>query len=132
MNIGEAARAAGLSAKMVRHYESIGLLPPPRRTVAGYRVYGETDVQRLRFIRQARTLGFGLHTSKELLSLWQDGARASREVKALAAAHIAELEARRAELDAMLAMLRPLLHDCAGDEGPDCTILDSLAGKPDG
>ncbi len=126
MNIGEAARASGVSAKMLRHYESIGLLAAPARSGAGYRVYGEREVQLLRFIRHARALGFSLEQIRALLGLWQDRERPSREVRALALTHLAGLQAKLAELQAMKATLETLVHSCHGDERPDCPILDNL------
>ena len=128
MNIGQAARAAGMSAKMIRHYEHIGLLDAAQRTDAGYRVYGERELHLLRFIRHSRDLGFSLEQIRALLGLWQDRARPSREVRALAQAHLAELEAKLAELQAMKATLQRLVHSCHGDERPDCPILDTLEG----
>ena len=127
MTIGDAARASGVSAKMIRHYESVGLFPEARRTEAGYRQYGEKDVHRLRFIRHSRDLGFSIEQIRELLGLWHDRARPSRQVKALAQAHIRELDAKLAELQAMKSSLEHLVHCCHGDERPDCPILDSLA-----
>ncbi len=126
MNIGQAAGATGVSAKMIRHYESLGLLPPARRTDAGYRLYVERDVNMLRFIRHARDLGFSLEQIRELLDLWQDRRRSSRQVKALAQAHIAELDAKLAELQSMRATLAHLVHCCHGDDRPDCPIIDTL------
>lgn len=126
MNIGAAAAASGMSAKMIRHYESIGLLAAPPRSESGYRVYGEQQVHLLRFIRHSRDLGFSLEQIRALLGLWQDRARPSREVRALAQAHLAGLEAKLAELQAMKATLQQLVHSCHGDERPDCPILDSL------
>ena len=128
MNIGAVARASGMSAKMVRHYESIGLFAAPARSEAGYRVYGERDVHLLRFIRHSRALGFSLEQIRALLGLWQDRARPSRQVRALALTHLAELEAKLAELQAMKATLQALVHSCHGDERPDCPILDNLEG----
>lgn len=130
MNIGEAAKAAGLSAKMVRYYEAVGLLPQARRTQSGYRQYGREDVERLRFIRQARDLGFSLERISGLLSLWQDRSRASREVKELASAHIEELDQRIAELSSMRDALLQLVECCHGDERPECPILETLATPP--
>lgn len=127
MNIGQAAQASGVSAKMIRHYESLGLIAAPARTDAGYRVYGDRDVHLLRFIRHARDLGFSLAQTAELLGLWQDRARPSRQVRALAQAHLAELDAKLAELQAMRATLAALVSCCHGDERPDCPILDTLA-----
>ena len=130
MNIGEAARAAGVSAKMARHYESIGLVGAPPRSDAGYRVYGEREVHLLRFIRHSRDLGFSLEQIRALLGLWQDRDRPSREVRALAQRHLAELEAKLAELQAMKATLQTLVKSCHGDERPDCPILATLEGGP--
>lgn len=129
MNIGEAARRSGVTAKMIRHYEGIGLLPAAGRSEAGYRHYGETDLGRLQFIHSARRLGFSLEDIRGLLSLWQDKQRASREVKALATAHIATLEDKVAELQRMIGALRNLAACCHGDERPDCPILDGLSGE---
>lgn len=126
LNIGEAARAAGVSAKMARHYESIGLFAQPVRTDAGYRTYGEREVHTLRFIRHSRDLGFSLEQIRALLGLWQDRARPSRDVQALAQRHLAELDAKLAELQAMKATLQQLVHSCHGDDRPDCPILDTL------
>lgn len=127
MNIGQAAQASGVSAKMIRHYESLGLIAEPPRTEAGYRVYGDREVHLLRFIRHSRDLGFSLEQIRELLGLWQDRARPSRQVRALAQAHLAELEAKLAELQAMKATLAHLVQCCHGDDRPDCPILDTLA-----
>ena len=127
MNIGEAARACGVSAKMIRHYESLGLIPAAVRTGGGYRQYSSRDVHTLRFIRQARDLGFSLEQIRELLALWQNRRRSSAQVKALAQAHLDELEQKLRELQAMKATLAHLVHGCAGDERPDCPIIESLA-----
>lgn len=127
MNIGQAAKASGVSAKMIRHYESLGLISQARRTDAGYRQYGDKDTHTLRFIRQSRDLGFSLEQIRQLLGLWQDRRRPSREVKALAQAHIGELEQKLDELQAMKATLEHLVHCCHGDDRPDCPILESLA-----
>ena len=127
MNIGEAAKASGVSAKMIRHYEGLGLIAAPPRTDAGYRVYSDREVHLLRFIRHSRDLGFSLEQIRALLGLWQDQARPSREVRALAQAHLTELEAKLAELQAMKATLAHLVHCCHGDDRPDCPILDTLA-----
>lgn len=127
MNIGQAARASGVSAKMIRHYESLGLIAAPARTEAGYRVYGDREVHLLRFIRHSRDLGFSLAQTAELLGLWQDRARPSRQVRALAQAHLDELDAKLAELQAMKATLAHLVQCCHGDDRPDCPILDTLA-----
>ena len=119
MNIGEVAQASSVSAKMIRHYESIGLIRESSRTLAGYRQYHERDVHLLRFIRRARDLGFSLDQIRQLLSLWDDPARASADVKSLATAHVHELEQRRRELDEMIATLEHLAHHCHGDDRPD-------------
>lgn len=129
MNIGEAAKASGVSAKMIRHYESLGLFPEATRTEAGYRQYGEKDLNTLRFIRHSRDLGFSLEQIRELLGLWQDRRRPSRQVKALAQAHIQELDAKLQELQAMKATLAHLVHCCHGDDRPDCPIIDTLAAQ---
>lgn len=129
--IGQAARRSGISAKMVRHYESLGLLPRVTRTGSGYRQYGEADVRQLRFIRRARDLGFSLDEITELLGLWSNRGRASASVKRIAQRHVDELTARIASLQAMQRSLQELLHDCHGDERPDCPILDDLAGDTD-
>ena len=128
MNIGQAARATGVTPKMIRHYESLGLLPAVDRTDAGYRVYDERALHTLRFIRRARDLGFGLDEIARLLALWDDRSRASAEVKALAARHVADLDARIAQMQAMRRTLQHLVHACHGDDRPDCPILDDLAG----
>jgi MerR family copper efflux transcriptional regulator len=128
MNIGEAAAASGVSAKMLRYYESIGLVEPAIRTASNYRVYGEAQVHALRFIRQARDLGFSLEETATLLALWRDRSRASADVKALALAHVVDLDARIAALQAMRRTLVHLAGSCHGDERPDCPILDGLAG----
>jgi len=127
LNIGEAANASGVSAKMIRHYEGIGLLPEAQRTESGYRQYGEADVQTLRFIRHSRDLGFSLQEVARLLGLWQDRSRPSREVKALARQHIEELENKAQELLAMKSALEHLVKCCRGDDRPECPIIDSLA-----
>jgi Cu(I)-responsive transcriptional regulator len=126
MNIGEAAQASGISAKMIRHYEVICLLPVAARNAAGYRSYNEKDVSTLRFIRTARDMGFGLDQIGDLLSLWGNQKRTSREVKLLAEKHINELEAKVAELKDMINTLRVLMASCHGDQRPDCPILDGL------
>lgn len=127
LNIGQAAKASGLSAKMIRHYEELGLLAAPSRSDAGYRQYATADVHALRFIRQARDLGFSLHDIGELLSLWHDRQRPSRLVKALAEAHIHALEQKAQELMAMKNTLQHLVRGCHGDDRPECPILDTLA-----
>ncbi|MEX8195351.1 Cu(I)-responsive transcriptional regulator [Comamonas guangdongensis] len=125
--IGEAARRAGVSARMVRHYESLGLLPPVHRTDSGYRQYTEADVHALRFIRRGRDLGFSMDEIATLLGLWQDQGRASSQVKSIAQRHIAVLAERIAAMQAMQRTLQSLVHCCHGDDRPDCPILDDLA-----
>jgi MerR family copper efflux transcriptional regulator len=127
MNIGEAAKASGVSAKMIRHYESVGLFPEPNRTDSGYRQYSEKEVHTLRFIRQARDLGFSLEQISELLALWQNRRRPSRLVKALAEAHIKELEQKLQDIQVMKSTLEHLVHCCHGDDRPDCPILETLS-----
>jgi len=129
MNIGQAAQASGVSAKMIRHYEHIDLLPTARRTGAGYRQYDARDVHTLRFIRRARDLGFSLDEIRRLLGLWHDRERPSREVKALAQAHLNALSLKLLELQSMKTALEHLVHGCHGNERPDCPILDDLAGS---
>lgn len=127
MNIGEAAQASGVSAKMIRHYESIGLVDAPPRSEGGYRRYDERAVHTLRFVRRARNLGFSLDEIRGLLSLWHDRGRASADVKALTLKHVADLEVKIAELAAMRDTLRALAESCSGDERPDCPILSDMA-----
>ncbi|MFH5923938.1 Cu(I)-responsive transcriptional regulator [Roseomonas xinghualingensis] len=129
MRIGEAAEASGVSAKMIRHYEAVGLLPAAARRESGYRDYGDADVHVLRFIRRARDLGFSLPEIGGLLALWGDRHRASAEVKRLALAHVEALEAKARDLSAMAATLRHLAAHCHGDGRPDCPILEELAGE---
>lgn len=127
-NIGAAARLTGVSAKMIRHYEEIGLLPRVDRTLAGYRLYGEADLHRLRFVRRARSLGFSIKDISSLLGLWDDPHRASRDVKRLAQAQADDLERRIADLQSMQRTLRELARRCRGDARPECPVLDDLAG----
>jgi len=126
--IGTAAARAGVSARMVRHYEGLGLLPPVTRTDGGYRQYGEADVHTLRFIRRARDLGFAMDEIAALLGLWQDKARASAQVKRIAQKHIDALNERIAAMQAMQRSLQALVGCCQGNDRPDCPILDDLAG----
>ncbi|MDM0074483.1 Cu(I)-responsive transcriptional regulator [Variovorax sp. J2P1-59] len=125
-NIGEAAARSGVSAKMVRHYESLGLLPDVARTEAGYRQYTESNVHTLRFIRRARDLGFSMAEIAELLKLWQNKRRESGDVKRIALAHAEDLHRRIEEMTAMKRTLEQLAHCCHGDHRPDCPILDEL------
>ena len=128
MTIGQAAKSSSVSAKMIRHYESIGLLAKAQRTQSGYRLYDEADVHTLRFIQRARSLGFPLETIKTLLALWRNRRRSSSQVKDLATRHVTELERKIAEMQSMVRTLKHLAHNCHGDERPDCPILDDLAG----
>jgi len=128
VQIGEAARLAGVSAKMVRHYESLGLLGGVQRTDSGYRLYGQADVHRLRFIRRSRELGFSMTEIAELLGLWGNQERTSASVKRIAQHHVDELSRRIAAMQAMQRSLQQLLQCCSGDERPECPILDDLAG----
>jgi Cu(I)-responsive transcriptional regulator len=128
MNIGGAARHSGVSAKMIRHYEEIGLIPRAARSYSGYRTYTGNDVHTLRFIRQARSLGFSIKQIEQLLGLWRNQRRPSSKVKALALSHIAELDARIAEMETMKRTLQSLAAHCHGDDRPECPILDELAG----
>jgi len=132
MNIGEAAGVSGVSAKMIRHYEEIGLIPRASRTDSGYRVYGERDVHLLRFVRQARQLGFSMKQVVDLIGLWLDQSRASAKVRTLAQGHIDALDARIGQLQAMKSTLEHLVQACHGDSRPDCPILDALAAPDAG
>lgn len=127
MNIGQAATASGVTAKMVRHYEAIGLIRQAGRTGSGYRTYGPNDIATLTFIRRARDLGFSIAQIRDLLTLWQDRGRASADVKRIAAAHIDELTAKMRQLQEMVLTLQHLSANCHGDDRPDCPILDRLA-----
>ncbi len=129
--IGQAAERAGVSARMLRHYESLGLLAGVARTDSGYRQYTEADVHTLRFIRRARDLGFSMDEIAQLLGLWQDKARASAQVKQIAQRHIQSLAERIAAMQAMQRTLQSLVHCCHGDQRPDCPILDDLAAAQD-
>lgn len=130
LTIGDAAKASGLSAKMIRHYEQSGLLKKSPRTDSGYRLYNSEQVNQLRFIRQARNLGFSLADIQSLLELWQNPERESRAVKQLAQQHLADIAAKIAELQHMQQMLSALADSCRGDGSPHCNILNQLA-KPD-
>ena len=130
MNIGKAAQATGVTAKMIRYYEAQGLIRPADRTDGNYRDFSERDLNDLRFIRRARGLGFSIEEISRLLSLWRDNSRPSREVKAMAEKHVADLDARIKEMQAMADALRDLSRCCAGDDRPDCPILSDLAGSP--
>lgn len=129
MNIGQAAKATGVTAKMIRYYESIGLIAPADRTESNYRVYGSEDIHTLRFIKRARSLGFSMDETARLLGLWQDKTRASADVKSIAQSHIEDLETRIREMQEMAATLRHLVHCCSGDDRPNCPILADLASE---
>jgi len=128
MNIGHAARLSGVSAKRIRHYESIRLLQPARRTGSNYRSYSERDVHVLRFINRARELGLGIEQIRELLSLWSNRRRSSAAVRSLAARHLEDIDGRIAGLEEVATTLRELVKKCRGDDRPDCPILDALEG----
>lgn len=126
MNIGQASKASGVSAKMIRYYEQIKLIPPSDRTASGYRCYSTNDIHRLQFIRRARDLGFPVDEISDLLALWSDRSRKSADVKRVAQAHVKDLERRIADMQEMANTLKSLVHCCAGDERPDCPILAEL------
>ncbi|WP_111658063.1 Cu(I)-responsive transcriptional regulator [Isoalcanivorax indicus] len=126
MNIGEAAHASGVSARMIRYYEKAGLIDAPPRTESGYRHYRAQDVHMLRFIARGRALGFSMEQLRTLTDLWRNDQRSSADVKALAQSHVRDLTRRIADLQAMVDTLSTLAHQCHGDERPDCPILDAL------
>jgi len=128
MNIGEAARSSGVSAKTIRYYESIGLIPPASRRESGYRSFGQIDIDTLRFVQRARSLGFSVKDVARLLDLWRDRSRASSDVKALAMEQVGEIDRKVAELRSMRDTLQHLAEQCHGDHRPDCPILDGIAG----
>jgi MerR family transcriptional regulator, copper efflux regulator len=131
MNIGEVGKASGVNAKLIRHYESISIIPKANRSPSGYRVYTQNDVHVLIFVKRARGLGFSMKEIKKLVGLWRNKSRASKEVKALAVQHLRTLENKILELQEMAGSLRFLARTCAGDNRPDCPILSDLekAGK---
>ncbi len=129
MNIGEAAKASGVNAKLIRHYEELGIIPKASRSASGYRVYSDADVHILSFVKRARGLGFSMQEIKRLVSLWRNRSRASAEVKKMALAHIQTLESKIEELQSMAQTLRHLARHCHGDERPECPILDDLASR---
>lgn len=131
MNIGKAAQASGVSAKMIRYYESIELIPPARRRESGYRKYSSSDVHMLQFIRRSRDLGFSLSEIKELLSLWLDKSRQSADVKRIATAHMTELREKIDSLEQIANTLQTLIEGCSGDDRPDCPILTNLENHTD-
>ena len=128
MNIGQAAKASGVSAKMIRYYESIGLLPQADRRESGNRDYGEADVHRLKFVRRARDLGFPIEAIRDLLGLWGDQARSDAEVRKVALGHVANLQAQAAKLQEMIATLQHLVQACARGDRPHCPIIEELGG----
>ncbi len=127
MNIGQAAKISGVNAKLIRHYESIGIIPKASRSDAGYRTYSESEVHILSFVKRARTLGFSMKEIKKLVSLWRNKSRASAEVKAMATKHVEEMEKKVTELQAMVKTLKHLAKNCHGDGRPECPILDDFA-----
>ncbi len=126
MNIGEASKKSGVSAKLIRHYESIGIIPKASRALSGYRTYSDREVNILKFVKRSRSLGFSMEEIKKLVSLWRNKKRTSQEVKKLATKHIDELEQKISELQSMVETLKHLAMNCHGDERPDCPILDQL------
>jgi MerR family copper efflux transcriptional regulator len=129
MNIGTAAQHSGVPAKTIRYYESVGLIQPADRTASGYRVYGKQDVETLRFVQRARSLGFSVEEVGNLLALWRDRSRSSAEVKALARHRVEDIDRKITELTEMRETLLHLMERCKGDERPECPILQGLAGK---
>ena len=130
MNIGTAARHSGVPSKTIRYYESVGLIQPADRSTAGYRVYDKQDVETLRFVQRARSLGFSVEEVGSLLALWRDRSRSSAEVKAMAARRVADIDRKIVELAEMRETLKHLMERCHGDARPECPILQGLAGKP--
>lgn len=127
MNIDQASNASGVSSKMIRYYEQIGLIKPALRTASSYRTYGDNDIHTLRFVRRARDLGFSVEQIKELLALWRDRSRASSDVKAVALEHVAELERKIAAIQEMAKTLKHLASHCHGDDRPECPIIEEIA-----
>lgn len=128
MNIGEAAKHSGVNAKLIRHYESIGIIPKALRSDSGYRVYTDNDVNILTFVKRARSLGFSMKEIKKLVSLWRNQSRVSSEVKSLVLSHVEEMEQKIEELKMMVGTLKHLAQNCHGDKRPACPILESLSG----
>ena len=128
MNIGDASKASGVSSKMIRYYEQIGLIKPAHRTDSSYRTYTDNDIHTLRFVRRARDLGFSVEQMKTLLALWRDRSRASADVKAIALEQVAELERKAAAIAEMTKTLKHLVNNCHGDHRPDCPIIEGLEG----
>lgn len=131
MNIGQAAKASGVSAKMIRYYEQIELISPAHRTESSYRTYSDSDINTLKFVRRARDLGFSVDQMKTLLTLWRDKSRSSADVKAVALEHVAELERKAAAIQAMSKTLKHLAQNCHGDDRPDCPIIEDIAQSPE-
>ncbi len=129
MNIGQAAKASGVNAKLIRHYESIGIIPKASRSESGYRTYSESDVHTLCFVKRARTLGFSMKDIKKLLSLWRNRSRKSSDVKALTLAHVKELEDKIQALQSIRNTLVDLALHCHGDDRPTCPILEDFTKK---
>ena len=127
MNIGEVAKKSGVNSKLIRHYESIGVIPKASRSESGYRIYSESDVHILVFVRRARGLGFSMKEIKKLVGLWRNKSRASHEVKSLAMKHVDLLEKKILELQSMSKTLAALARACHGDNRPNCPILENLA-----
>jgi len=127
MNIGQAAKASGVNAKLIRHYESIGIIPKASRSDAGYRVYSDAEVNILSFVKRARGLGFSMKEIKKLVGLWRNKSRSSSDVKNLALTHVKDMEQKITELESMVKTLKHLAKCCHGDNRPDCPIIDSLA-----
>ena len=132
LNISQAARRSGVSAKMIRHYESQGLLKAARRTEAGYRIYDSNDVHTLQFVRRARGLGFSMKEIEQLLGLWQNRRRSNGDVRRIAQRHITDLDQKIQQLESMRRTLKDLVQRCHGDHRPECPIIDDLAGQGDG
>ncbi|PIS11277.1 MAG: Cu(I)-responsive transcriptional regulator [Bdellovibrio sp. CG10_big_fil_rev_8_21_14_0_10_47_8] len=129
MNIGQAAKISGVNAKLIRHYESIGIIPKASRSDSGYRIYSEVDVHILSFVKRSRNLGFSMKEIKKLVSLWRNKSRASAEVKSMALKHVDEMERKILELQSMVKNLKHLAKTCQGDHRPDCPILNGLADQ---
>lgn len=129
MNIGEASKLAQVNSKMIRRYESLGIIPRAGRSLSGYRQYSENDVHVLRFVKRARELGFTMKDIKQLLGLWRNKNRPSSQVKNIASKHITGLEKKLDEIQNILSTLNHLIKNCHGDHRPDCPIIDELRGR---
>jgi Cu(I)-responsive transcriptional regulator len=128
MNIGEVSKQSQLSSKIIRRYEEMGIIPKASRSLSGYRQYSENDVHILKFVKRSRELGFSMKDIKQLLGLWRNKNRSSEQVKKIASKHVNELENKLKEIQSVLSTLRHLVHNCHGDQKPDCPILDELDG----